>query len=424
MKILIISHTPISTFNNMGKTIGSLFSSFTKNELCQLYIHPSVPDIPACNSYYRITDRDILMSYIKFYVCGGVVFPNIEQHNCSDDSKSGRLYRRLKHIGTTKRLVRDILWYFAHWYNKKLKEWIEKENPTHIFVAPGMQRLLYDIAFCIAKDRNIPIITYICDDYFFLQKKRNPIIRYANWHLRCKIEKLMRLSNHVVFICNPLKEAYQARFDILATTIMTGTSNLITNEVICCSSVKSFVYLGNLYYNREKSLADIGIVLDELNKEYGMACRLDIYSGDISDTIKNSFNGIKSINLHGFVIGTEYENVKSQADVLIHVEAFDEDSYDMVKFSISTKIADILSSGKVLLAYGPPNVASIRHLTDNGYICSVFDKKELKKKINLILIDKQFRVDCIKQSLSLASKYHNKDLNSESLRKIFYNIYN
>ena len=36
-KILIISHNPINQFDNMGKTIGNIFSGFSKEELCQLY---------------------------------------------------------------------------------------------------------------------------------------------------------------------------------------------------------------------------------------------------------------------------------------------------------------------------------------------------------------------------------------------------
>lgn len=41
MKVLLISHNSISTYQNMGKTFLSLFNCFQKEELCQLYIYPS-----------------------------------------------------------------------------------------------------------------------------------------------------------------------------------------------------------------------------------------------------------------------------------------------------------------------------------------------------------------------------------------------
>ena len=62
MKVLLISHNSISTYQNMGKTFLSLFNCFQKEELCQLYIYPSIPDVEKCESYYRISDREALKS--------------------------------------------------------------------------------------------------------------------------------------------------------------------------------------------------------------------------------------------------------------------------------------------------------------------------------------------------------------------------
>ena len=77
MKVLILSHNPITTYQNMGKTLLSLFSSFNISELCQLYIYPTIPDIEKCNSYYRITDRDVFKSYARF----GKVKSRVIQNN-------------------------------------------------------------------------------------------------------------------------------------------------------------------------------------------------------------------------------------------------------------------------------------------------------------------------------------------------------
>ena len=425
MKVLIISHNPISTFNNMGKTIGSLFSNFSRGELCQLYVHPSVPDLNVCNSYYRITDRDILMSFIKCSVHGEVVRPNLEQHKSSDDSKSGKLYRKIKPHGAMSRLIRDALWKFAHWNNRYLKEWIEHEQPSCIFVAPGAQKFLYDIAFVISKQKGIPIVSYICDDYYFLQRRSNLIVNYANFCIRRKIKKMMNISKHVVFICDPMKRKYQSHFNIVsATTIMTGTVNAGLDTVQTRENVKSFVYMGNLYYGREKSLAQIGRVLDEINLENNMACSLDVYSGDITDAIKKEFENIVSVRFCGFVSGEEYSRIKSEADVFIHVEGFDLNNFDMVKYSVSTKIAETLASGKVLLAYGPAEVASMQHLTDNDYIFAVSDRERLKDAICVLVNDMQVRTNAINQALLIFSKYHLQDKNSEKLREVLLNSCN
>ena len=93
MKVLLISHNPITTYNNMGKTFLALFSSFHPEELCQLYLYPTVPDTDCCGSYYRFTDRDALYSLVDRHAVGGEVFPNLQCHNEFSSEKEERLYR-------------------------------------------------------------------------------------------------------------------------------------------------------------------------------------------------------------------------------------------------------------------------------------------------------------------------------------------
>lgn len=62
MKVLIISHNPISTYQSMGKSMRALFSAFRTEELCQLYLYPTIPDVKQCASCYRVTDKDVLGS--------------------------------------------------------------------------------------------------------------------------------------------------------------------------------------------------------------------------------------------------------------------------------------------------------------------------------------------------------------------------
>lgn len=422
MKVLIVSHNPISTYNNMGKTLGSLFAAFSAEELCQLYLHPSVPDTNACHSYYRITDRDVLMSYAKLRVKGGVVKPDTARHELSDNTKAGMLYRRVKNVGTVKRLGRDLMWKLARWYNKELKAWIAAEAPTHIFVAPGMPKLLYYIAFKLSKKHSLPIITYICDDYYFLKPAKNPLARFANWRLRTKIEKLMAKSAHGVFICDPLKDAYRARFSVEATTVMTGASLTAAPAVSAYPPFSSLTYMGNLYYGRQNSLADIGRVLDTLNAERGTDYALDIYTGDTDSATKALFAPISSVKLHGFVSGAEYARVVEDAKAFVHVEGFDGESMDLVKFSVSTKIADNLSNGKVFVAYGPKTVASIAHLAKNACAFVITDREGLKQGVATVFDNEQARVAYVNSALQAAHRHHNTQTNSEKLRDIIKNI--
>ena len=65
MKVLIMSHNPITDYNSMGKTFLGLFSAFSEDELCQFYVYPTLPNIKVCESYYRMTDREALRSIVR-----------------------------------------------------------------------------------------------------------------------------------------------------------------------------------------------------------------------------------------------------------------------------------------------------------------------------------------------------------------------
>ena len=206
MKVLIISHLPMATQNNMGKTFLSLFSQFDKSELCQLYIYPSYPDVDRCSSYYRVTDKDILSSLIKFKKAGKEVALEYinETQGLYENAEDEALYRNKKNKSAIRRLIRDAMWQVANWYNKNLKLWLEKEKPTCIFVAPGAAMFVYNFALKISKKLDIPIVTYICDEYYFVNTPSSSLEKFRLKLLKDRIEKLIEYYYKFIFALFPL----------------------------------------------------------------------------------------------------------------------------------------------------------------------------------------------------------------------------
>lgn len=96
MKTLLITHNPVSTHQNMGKTILSLFDVFPTQELCQLYIYPSLPDTDKCGAYFQVTDKDVLQSYRSMKVNSREIFPQTNKHDLFSDPEDFALYRNRK----------------------------------------------------------------------------------------------------------------------------------------------------------------------------------------------------------------------------------------------------------------------------------------------------------------------------------------
>lgn len=420
MKVLIISHNAITTYQNMGKTLLSLFSAFKKSELCHLYIYPTIPDVDACNSYYRVTDKNVLNSYFQFGRVNSRVIAkdeiDVERHSLYESSADAKLYKKKKRNSLTL-LCRDLMWQFSGWYNLSLKDWLESEKPTCIFLAPGESKFIYNIALSIAEKLKINLFTYICDEYYFVHKPHKLLDRIQISLLKNKMKEALTKSKAIITICDELTNEYQNEFGTEAYTIFTGSNYPIRDAAGVCKRIDGLTYMGNLTCNRFRSIAEIGRVLDEINEEKGTDVKLYLYTLPLNEIAQNEFADIRSIKYSGYVTGKDFENAMHSAAVLLHIEAFDQQSIERVKHSISTKIADALGSGNLLFAYGPCEIASIHHLMRNKCAVVVTEQKQLKSTLDGILQKKDFE-QIINKSLETARIYHSSEKNSRRLYDI------
>ena len=120
--------------------------------------------------------------------------------------------------------------------------------------------------------------------------------------------------------------------------------------------------------------------------------------------------------------GAEFNKTFKSSEILVHTEAFDEDSIDLVKNSVSTKIADSLASGIVLFAYGPSQVASMRHLIDNECAIIATSKEDLKARLQRAFSDKALRDEKAQKALEVAFENHDSRVAGKKVRGVFENI--
>lgn len=421
MKVLIISHNVISTTNNMGKTLQSLFSEFRKEELCQLYIHPMLPDIDVCSSYYCISDEEVLCSIYKRQLPGHIIdktqiLKQKEDNKILPQEISN--YARKNSASSIKRLLRDWIWSISKWDNEKLTQWLSEEKPTCIFLAPGYAKFIYDIALVISKKLDIPIITYICDDYYFVKEPKGILGRIQLKLLQKKMCQLFQKTEHLIAICEKIRTIYSNEFDLKSTVIMTGSNFKIEENIRAKNNPTSLSYFGNIRCNRNISLAEIGKALDEINQKNDKEYKLKIYTSEKDTGVLSVFEGISSIQMCGFVSGDKFEKEFVSADLLVHVEAFDEENMDLVKYSISTKIADSLGAGIGIVAYGPEGIASIDYLKNNKCAVVISESKHLCLRLEQIFEGDECIREIVENAMIIAKNNHVKSTNSMAVKKI------
>lgn len=425
-KVLVISHNSFSTFQSMGKALTGLFGAFDKEDLCQLYLYPSYPNIDVCNSYFRITDLEVLKSLFNSRKCGKIIEKKVIKENnlLFDDKIQKSTYK----IGRKKKpymmIARDLIWKFGKWNTDELLSWIKNENPDVVFYASGDSCFSYDVALNISKVLNIPLITYVCDDYYILKKETiSPLYWIQRSLLRHKMRKVFNSSEFLVTICDKLSDEYQKLFNKKIVTFMTSSSFETVKENVK-EECYGICYLGNVSLNRWESLVEIGQALQRISDKTGEAYYIDLYSMETDKDILKNFTMANGIYFHGGVSGSQVQEIMRKSKILIHTESMKQFYTDRVRYSVSTKIADSLASGTCIFAYGPEDVASIEYLAENKAACVVTRPEKLESALEELINNYDLQMSYVKNALVLASKRHNSGKDSRVLQKMIVELLN
>ena len=424
MKILIISHNPLTMQNNMAATLRTLFSEISREEICQLYIYPTLPNVDRCCSQYRITDKEILRKLFTGKKAGGEIDPRriSPEEGRYEDPADEAVYRDRRNKSPLRRLLRDDMWILARWYDRGLKAWLERERPDRIFVAPGAAKFIYDFALRISADLDIPVVTYICDEYYFVDEPTAVLEKIRLHKLQRKIEALMACTEHLLVISEELKQAYEDRFGVKTSVVMTGAAVECAAASKAVDKPRTISYFGNIRCNRYHSLAEIGRELDVMNRETGSDYKLKIYTFEKDREILSHLETCDSIELCGPVTGAEFDRTFAAAELLLHVEAFDKASIDFVRHSVSTKIADSLASGTPLLAYGPSGISSMEYLLRHGCALAATDREHLRPMLEKAFEDREAAALAAENGLKAAAQFHNRKAIGERVRKILLSV--
>lgn len=419
MKILIVSHSSFSKIYNNGKTLESIFSSFPKKDLSQIYFTENMqPDFDFCNDYFKITDVDVLKGLLKGGAdCGNVLMPNNEQNeNNSNMSKGSKLFRfaksRIDHLV----LFRDMLWGFNVWKSNSLMSWFKRINPDVIFYVGGNFGFSHNIASFLSKTNRVPLVSYFTDDYLIYPKIKNFIDGVQRMRMKKFYNNTVKQASLSFAIGDVMSEEYSAFFNKKFYSLM----NSVTSEDYIPYLEKkeiTFSYFGGLHLNRWRMLIKLADSLP--------IGSIDVYSTDKPlEEIMFEFNKV-NINFKGAIEGAELKEAILKSDVLLHVESDDVYNRTLTKLSVSTKIPEYLMSGRLVLGFGPTEVASMKILSDNKIglvISSSISKDSLKNELLKITSDFQFRKKIGLQGYNYAIKNFDNKIIADNFKNKIENL--
>lgn len=381
--VLIISNNVLSDQNNNGKTLLSFFSVLPRECLTQIFFSDEPINKDLAGRFFRLSDSSIFKMCLSLNPPRSTFSEDLNFNFCCNANCGfgSNFLRKLKGYDFF-RLLREAMWFRANVDYGLIEERLRTNPPDVIFFCAGDTLFSYRIYEKICSIYpSAKKVLYITDDYIMPRVKVSPL-----WWLRrnfilkkmmCSVVK----SDIFVTISEQMRNEYRKIFKKDSICVFN-----IANDIKIESFSKSkrddliLIYAGGLHLERWLMLEKIGIAIDRYNKINSRKISLKVYSHQIVDKkVINRIDRIDSASFCGSLSIEELQIVLNDADILVHVESFANRYVESTRLSISTKISEYLSADKMILAVGPPNVASMKFLNDFAYC--VTETEELDRAL-------------------------------------------
>ena len=204
------------------------------------------------------------------------------------------------------------------------------------------------------------------------------------------------------------KEKYQGDY----ITLMVGTCNNALK--ISSESLKEivFLYAGGFHLGRVDALLEIEKELQSI-KSFNVILIIATFSNDY-EQFHNQFDS-KITHFYVDIPHEKVDELYKTAQVLLFVEPAPEDKMTFLKYSMSTKIPEYLSSGIPILCYAHSDIAPTSYFKRTHSAFVVSDRKDLKTTI-LNICEKR-NVSTIVENAKVAA---NRDYSINTQRQLLY----
>lgn len=408
-RVLVISHNCFSDSGSNGRTLANFFEGYSSEKLAQFYIYNENPSHSVCNHYYRVTDSDALRSLFSGN-CGVDIKRDCAVPQVPDQTEEKRKPKKTPLVY----LVRELVWKAGHWHGKRLNAWIDEFAPEVVLFQAGDAAFLFDFARRVCQKRNIPLVIYNSESYYF--KERNYLASsvcsdfwYGILHgyFKKHAGRAIRMAKKSIYISDVLREVYDKEFGVTSETVMTSTALLNSSQIRKIDDI-TISYLGNLSVGRHETLIELAGIVQSVDPNL----RICVY-GKASAEIEKQLDNTPGIRYCGFVSYEKCVRVMKESTLLVHVENFSEFFLEDSKYAFSTKIADCLASGTCLFVYAPRELAFTQYLTERGAACVASEPQEARDKLKRLLDSEELRKQYACRAMETAIQNHSLDRNRQ-----------
>ena len=420
-RLLVVSTNAVRRGGSNGRLLAELLNKWPAEKLAQFYTHSEYPDFDICKTFYRITDNEAFRAFLtgKKVGCEIKAAPDLKEAGQSVVASQRKPPKNALTL-----LLRDIVWNSWRWLSKDFWHWVDEFRPEAVLVLAGASAYPHNTAIKIANRCKIPLIVlntenYYLKDYNYLKANGwNLFYPLYKWECDCGFRRLMRRSSLEIYINKQLSEDYDKAFGRPGEVIY--HCSLQEAMPIPANKMPIFSYAGNLGIDRHKALIQLADTLQRISPSF----ILDVYGRALSESVEHELRQSPGIAFHGMVPYDEVIQVMRNSDFMVHAESFDPFWIKDLRTAFSTKIADILKSGKCLILYAAPSFACTKYVQDNDCGCVITTPEIMESKLRELISNKELQLHFIKNALIAARRDMDGTTNSLRFMQLVTDVVN
>lgn len=342
--------------------------------------------------------------------------------NCTDDGNRNPKKRALKLN------IRQYAYSFIDnspvIIRQNVIEEVKSIHPDVIYTM-GSSITVMKVAYRLSIQMDVPIIIHFMDNWpQRIQWEDNVLLKGYRARIDYWLKRIYSRCTCAMTISEMMARDYKAKTGIEHRALM----NSIDLKSWKCKERANradkviLTYAGGLHLGRAKTLCKLGEILDiqprnDVTYILNVYTSINKYKSDISELEKYN-----SINVLDYISQKELKDVYEKSDILVLVESTEKNDTieTFTKYSISTKTAEYLATGRLILYIGNKGRELYDYLANNN-AAIVVDDIDNVKAISELIPDNPKQIVC--NAYELAKKNHDRDsLNERIINIISENI--
>lgn len=428
MNILLITDEEWNDYVYANGVLTNWFTGF-KAEFAQIYTSPGLPINEVCDTYFQITDAQMLKSLLGGPKAGGQIEKvkgPTQIASAKTNAQRKGVYGLMKKVSTycnaPVQFLRDFIWLNGRYDEVALREFVHHFQPDIIFCPRMISPKLMRLESIISRMTKAPFVAFTGDDEASMSNcRRYTLGGVRRWLIHKKFKKHIKIYSHYLMHSAEQAEEYKREYGLSTGTLFKCGQFPSTFTPKPIGRPIRLMYAGRLYCNRWKSLAEIGKALQQINKD-GIKMILDVYTQEqMSKEQQNAVSESRYIYMKGCVTSVELKEAYMKADIALHVEAMDHHFRMATRVSFSTKIIDLMASTCAIMAICWEKHCGYQYLKEHDAAICVGDYDHILPTLQSVADNPTMVNDYARKAYLCGKEYHSREKIQSQLMCIFDN---